>query len=452
MLGSHLCAEAARGGERLALIHGAQEHTYGQVAERIEEWIACRPHLAGKRVGLEVQDPFTFLAAVAGLDLLGAHTFLACGRSDSELADLRERFSWDAVLRESDLENDGGAEHRWRFRDRPLVMEGPVGRGLVTLLTSGTTGAPKAANHTWATLAGPVRRDEHYRDTRWLTAYPLHLYAGCQVLLQALLNGAVLVVPDDRDPRRTAQALQRAKVTHASGTPTFWRQLFLFADPDDLRQCRLEQITMGGETVTQDVLDGVKRHFPGARLVHIYASTEAGRLFTVTDGKEGFPARYLESSPEEGIELRILDGQLLARSRNSMLGYENGPAGADADAWFCTGDLIEVRGDRVHFAGRNSEIINVGGAKVHPAAVECVLREVPGVADVRVYGRASALVGALVAADVLALPGVDPQEVQAAVARLARERLQPFQVPRLVRMVQQIEVNQACKVVRRDQA
>src|SRR5262249_13049017 len=157
------------------------------------------------------------------------------------------------------------------------------------------------------------------------------------------------------------------------------------------------------------------------------------------DGREGFPVGYLESPPEEGIELQVRDGQLLVRSRNAMLGYENAPASAGSDGWFPTGDLIEVRGDRVHFAGRVSEVINVGRAKARPAAVERVLREVPGVADVRVYGRASSVVGALVAADVQPLPGADPRQVQAAVASLARERLQPFQVPRLVRMVERIE-------------
>src|SRR6185437_15562371 len=101
--------------------------------------------------------------------------------------------------------------------------------GLVTILTSGTTGAPKAANHTWTTLAAPVRRDDRYLDTRWLAVYPLHLYAGTQVLLQALLNDAVLAVPASRDPAQAARTLRDAGVTHASATPTFWRQLLLFA-------------------------------------------------------------------------------------------------------------------------------------------------------------------------------------------------------------------------------
>ena len=34
--------------------------------------------------------------------------------------------------------------------------------------------------------------------------------------------------------------------------------------------------------------------------------------------------------------------------------------------WRPTGDLVEVVGDRLLFTGRSSDVINVGGVKVHP--------------------------------------------------------------------------------------
>jgi len=38
----------------------------------------------------------------------------------------------------------------------------------------------------------------------------------------------------------------------------------------------LRQITLGGEIADQAVLDALARRFPGARITHVYASTEAG--------------------------------------------------------------------------------------------------------------------------------------------------------------------------------
>ena len=94
-----------------------------------------------------------------------------------------------------------------------------------------------------------------------------------------------------------------------------WRQLLLFAPKEQLSRCALKQITMGGEAVTQDLLDNLKQTFPTTRIVHIYASTELGRILSVTDGRAGFPAHYLNQPPESGIEFRIEGDELVGRLR-----------------------------------------------------------------------------------------------------------------------------------------
>jgi acyl-CoA synthetase (AMP-forming)/AMP-acid ligase II len=310
-------------------------------------------------------------------------------------------------------------------------------------------------NHSWSTLAAPVRRDPRYAGTRWLCAYPLNLYAGTQVMLQALLNWATLVVPNRLEPEAVARTLRDAGVTHAGGTPTFWRQLLLFAPREVLSACRLSQITMGGEPVNQGLLDELSALFPNTRLVHIYASTELGRLFSVTDRREGFPAGYLENPPETGVvSLRIVDNELQARSSNAMLGYDQpgGSAGGEpAGGWVATGDMVEHQGERVLFRGRKSDVINVGGRKVLPADVERVLREVPGVSDVRVYGKGSSLVGQLVAADIVITTGSDENEVRATLDRIARQRLAQHAVPRVIRIVNAVAHSRALKVVRSEE-
>jgi acyl-CoA synthetase (AMP-forming)/AMP-acid ligase II len=189
--------------------------------------------------------------------------------------------------------------------------------------------------------------------------------------------------------------------------------------------------------------------------VHIYASTELGRLFSVRDKREGFPAGFLDRPPEEGIELRVVDGELVARSRNAMLGYDRRTEGVPdrttdvtREAWVATGDLVERRGDRVLFRGRKTDLINVGGRKVLPATVETVLREAAGVGDVRVYGKGSSLVGQLVAADIVLARGSKEGEVRAEINRIARDRLAEHEVPRLLRVVDSIACSRAGKVLR----
>ena len=449
MLAEHLQAVPSDRRDAAALIVGTKVVTYARLATRIRELSAKWRSLVGLRVGLALDEPTEFVPAAAALDRVRCHVFFAGGRSEQEIRALAEYLQWDAIV--------------WNCIDAPqrMIPASTSGAGtfcdagMVTVLTSGTSGRPKAANHIWTTLALPIRRDQRYAEARWLCAYPLGLYAGTQVMLQALLNWSTLVMPTSLDPTTVARTIQEAGVTHASGTPTFWRQLLLFAPHDDLHICKLEQITMGGEAVTQGLLDQLSRLFPHTRLVHIYASTELGRLFSVTDKREGFPAEWLDRLPESGIELQIVDGELMACSRNAMLGYDSRltgdseqPIGVLRGGWMATGDLVERRGDRVLFQGRRSDLINVGGRKVMPSTVEMVLREAVGVGDVRVYGKSSSLVGQLVAADIVLAQGSDEGDVRTQINRIARGRLAQHEVPRLVRVVKSIAHSSVLKVVR----
>ena len=72
-----------------------------------------------------------------------------------------------------------------------------------------------------------------------------------------------------------------------------------------------------------------------------------------------------------------------------MLGYLNAPSPFDAEGFFDTGDLVETDGEWVRFLGRKSDVINVGGNKVHPAEVESVLLQMDNVADAVVGGAAA---------------------------------------------------------------
>ena len=69
-----------------------------------------------------------------------------------------------------------------------------------------------------------------------------------------------------------------------------------------------------------------------------------------------------------------------------MLGYLNAPSPFTDDGWFMTGDAVEQDGEYLRIRGRQSEIINVGGEKVHPAEVESAIQGIENVLEVTVYG------------------------------------------------------------------
>src|SRR5690606_28394717 len=92
------------------------------------------------------------------------------------------------------------------------------------------------------------------------------------------------------DAQQRFNLMLQHSVNAVSATPSLWRQLMMTAQ---LSTLPLQQITLGGEIADQPLLDTLAALFPTARLLHIYASTEAGVGFAVADKRAGFPASWL---------------------------------------------------------------------------------------------------------------------------------------------------------------
>jgi O-succinylbenzoic acid--CoA ligase len=138
--------------------------------------------------------------------------------------------------------------------------------------------------------------------------------------------------------------------------------------------------------------------------------------------------------PLRGAEVAIgTDGRIQVRGPMVSGGYL-GEAPRD-DAWFVTGDLGEIDpAGRLVVFGRADAVIVTGGENVSPMEVERVLRRIPGVVDVRVFGEPDPEWGQRVVAEVV-LADVDVETV----SRQARAGLRPAEVPRRWQLTSAIE-------------
>lgn len=317
------------------------------------------------------------------------------------------------------------------------------------LTTSGTTGEPKIVEHSLGTLTRTTKTAAQPLDTiRWGMLYDYTRFAGLQVMLQSVLSGALLIVPDSTAGLdRQLSFLSRMDVTHLSATPTLWRKLLMTQGIENLA---LKCATLGGEIADQRILDALSRAFPKAVVIHIFASTETGVGFSVKDGLEGFPLSFL-TSPPAGVGLRLKNDILQVQNRKvggHYIGTDN--VLADEDGWISTDDLVCITGDRVRFLGRSSGTINVGGNKVQPELVEAALNAHPAVSMSRAYSKKNPITGALVAADiVLSDSGRDHDEVRAEIKSSMAESLRPFQIPAIIRIVDSLNINASGKVERK---
>lgn len=429
-----------------AVVTRDQTTDWTALREQAQSVFSTQKALGKRRVGLSFPPAAHSYAALAALERLACDVFLLDANLPfEETRRLSERLKLGAFL-------TAGKSGQLPDCDVHELSDEETwsGSSSVTILTSGSTGEPKAARHSWESIARPVKKGAGIHAPKWLLTYRPNLYAGLQVMLQCFADRGTLIVPDSHmDPQSTVQFMCDAGVQFVSATPSYWRRLLMFSDIVLLKRVPLVQITLGGEAIDQPILDQLRLHFPKVRLVHIYATTELGRCFSVSDGKAGFPASYLHTAQPGAAELKVQDGELMVRSANSMRMYDPlSPQAPSAADWFPTGDVVEIRDGRAYFVGRKSEMINVAGSKVFPIEVERVIRVIPGVSDVRVFGKTSSIAGELVACEIVATPDQDREALKEIVVRTCRAQLNSQQQPRLIKLVDRIDLSSAGKTLR----
>lgn len=312
------------------------------------------------------------------------------------------------------------------------------------LLTSGTTGMPKMAIHTLASLAGPL--DDGLIGAVWSTFYDVRRYGGMQILLRALLGeGSMILSSHEEAPAAFLRRVGALGVTHISGTPSHWRRALMTEAATAMSP---RYVRLSGEIVDQAILDRLHQTYPQANLGHAYATTEAGVGFDVRDGMAGFPASYI-GDPRRSVELRVHGGTLHIRSSRTASSYV-GAALNGTDGWIDTGDLVKLRNGRFYFAGRKEGVISVGGQKVYPEEVEAVITQHKAIQMARVWGRRSPITGSLVAADVVlhAESGLTLADVRDDLLAHCRQHLAAWKVPVKIAQVNSITLSPAGKIAR----
>ena len=339
------------------------------------------------------------------------------------------------LLADADRETKTDVEQILTIQDSPLMI-----------LTTGTTGSPKGVRYTWSSLVAQAKRKPDLSGSRWLLAYHLNHFAGIQMLVHILLNQASLVIPGSSGITDAIQAMKNFHVEYVSATPTFWRLLIAQLTSEEARELPIRQVTLGGEAVSESLLAALEDYFPSACISQVFAATEVGSCFSVRDRKKGIPRSLLDRDEDAEVQIKIVDGELYVRSKYGMLGYYGEPESGEP-VWRATGDLVEIRDDRIYFVGRKSETINVGGVKVHPLPIEELVQRVPGVTLAHAYGKPNPVTGQIVALDAVPDKEVDLSKLEADI-RSACQTLSRHSRPRIIRFVQALDtVNR--KVLRR---
>jgi len=267
--------------------------------------------------------------------------------------------------------------------------------------TSGTTGTPKIAIRQAGAAVAEAR---NYQRTMEVTAedtllcvVPMsHGYGFGTSVTMPLLSGANVVSSRRFNPHLVTRALREHTITTFPAVPAMLH-LLLVAARGPIAGLPRRVLSAGAplsEQTAQAFLDNT-----GQPVRSLYGTTETGGISVDVHPQGAGTAGCVGPAMQSvSVEVRPLAepgvlqegiGRVWVKSPSAMAGYLTRD-GIDAsrliDGWFETGDLgfLDEAG-RIHLVGRESEVINVFGLKVIPSEVEGVIRDVPGVADVKVY-------------------------------------------------------------------
>ena len=304
----------------------------------------------------------------------------------------------------------------------------------ITIFTSGTTGQPKKVVHSIGTLTRSVRLGDKYKGQVWAYAYnPTHM-AGLQVFFQAFENQNTLVNVFNMQRRDVYAKISEYQITHISATPTFYRLLL----PFEQEYPSVQRVTLGGEKSDNHLYENIKKIFPQAKINNVYASTEAGSLFSAKGDCFQIPEKIRDKFTVVEEEL-LIHKSLLGKSDSFKF---------DGD-YYHSGDLIEWVNQEegiFKFKSRKNELINVGGYKVNPGEVEDAINAMRGVKQSLVYGKANSILGYVLIAEVQLEEGATITDLE--IRKTLKEQLQDFKIPRKIKFVEAFSLTRTGKLKR----
>jgi long-chain acyl-CoA synthetase len=484
-IGDLLKRAAARFPDRIALTDGTRRVTFTELerdANRFANYLVARGLKPGAKISTVCNNSVEFVKALVGIHRAGLvwvpintmlgpedagyildHAEVRFALVDDNLHAQPER-SAALVQRGLDLiaidltgtaagqglesftvliADQSDIEPEVEFDERDLAM---------IIYTSGTTSRPKGAMHCHLAVVMAVMSNavemSLTRNDGITGQFPLFHCAGHVLLLSYLAVGGKMALMRGFDPVVAMQAIARDRLTVFVGLSLMYQAILDHPrrkefDLSSLRTCIYTMAPMGRPLLERAIAELCPNFVLTSGQTEMYPATTMSQ-----------PDRQLERFGNywgESLivnETAIMDdeghllprgqiGELVHRGPNVMLGYYKDPqatAAARKFGWHHTGDLalIDAHGE-VLFVDRKKDMIKSGGENVASVRIEETLLAHPAVQNAAVVGLPHPQWGEAVSAFVKLKPGARADEAE--LLAFCRDHLGGFQVPKLVRIL-----------------
>ena len=376
----------------------------------------------------------------------------------------------------------GGSREGWHnfdeeyglFSRRYLrMMDAPGGDDpMLMFFTSGTTGYPKIAMHSYKYPLGHYvtarywhwahRNGLHFTisETGWGKALWGKLYG------QWMCESAVFTYDFDRfDAAKILPMFAKYHITTFCAPPTMYRML-IKQDISQYDLSSIEHATTAGEALNPEVFYQFEKA-TGLRIAEGFGQTETTLTLANLTGAALKPGAMGKPVPGYDIDLVDADGNPVPDGENGeivvrtsekvpcglFLGYYRDQEKTDAawhDGLYHTGDLAWRDEDGYFwYVGRADDVIKSSGYRIGPFEIENVIMELPYVLECGVSAAPDEVRGQVVKASIVLTQGTEgTEELKKEIQQYVKTHTAPYKYPRIVEFRTELPKTISGKIIR----
>ena len=440
----------------------------------------------GDRVMLVLKRHYQFWFAILGLHKLGAIVIPATNQLQAHDFEYRfEAADVSAIIctadgdvaHQVDLAQEkcpmlktkvlvGGEREGWKNFDEEFSLfsthfyrteETPCGDDLMLMFfTSGTTGYPKIAAHSYKYALGHYITAKHWHgvsegslhftisETGWGKALWGKLYG------QWLCEGAVFTYDFDRfDASVILPMFAKYNITTFCAPPTMLRMM-IKQDISKYDLSSIKHMTTAGEALNPEVYRQFEKA-TGLQIMEGFGQTEL--TLTIANLIGGTHKLGSMGKPVPLYDVDIVDpdgnpvadgevGEIVVRTSKKVpcglfTGYyrnEEKTAEVWHDGMYHTGDTAWRDEDGFYwYVGRVDDVIKSSGYRIGPFEIESVIMELPYVLECGVSAAPDEVRGQVVKASIILTKGTEPtEELKKEIQNYVKEHTAPYKYPRIV--------------------
>ncbi len=485
--------------DKVAMIHLDCDHnerrfTYSEISalsNRAANYLRAKGINEGDRVMLVLKRHWQFWVAILALHKLGAvaipathqlveHDFeyrynaagvsaIICtgdGETHLHAKSASEKAKEPVKLFMAHGKADGFADFDSEFMSYPDAFERvPTACGqkpMIMFFTSGTTGYPKIAAHSFTYAIGHYITARYWHnvdpegihftisDTGWGKALWGKLYG------QWLCEGCVFAYDFEKfDANDILPLFKQYNITTFCAPPTMLR-FFVKEDLSKFDLSSLKYITTAGEALNPEVFYQFKAA-TGLTIMEGFGQTETTLSIGNLVGTTPRPGSMGRPSPMYQLEILRPDGtkcptgetgEICIRTAEStppglfLEYYRNEESTKDAwyDGYYHTGDTAWMDEEGyIWYVGRTDDVIKSSGYRIGPFEIESVIMELPYVLECAITPVPDPIRGQIVKATIVLTKGnVGSDALKKEIQTYVKEHTAPYKYPRVVEFVDEL--------------